>query len=117
MSRLSGMSLVELVTVLRHRAASNNRTQPCVAVDVSWLGYRWSKRAAGPVGQIISFASILCKEGVKVLLVADGAARSDVKRASVHREAQRRFKREAGKHAVGEVLESCGLERHLIRIT
>lgn len=105
-SRLSGVSLVELVAILRHRAASNDRTQPCVAVDVSWLGYRWSKRAAGPVGRILSFASILCKEGVKVVLVADGTARSDVKRASVHRETQRRFKREAGKQAMSDLIHA-----------
>ena len=40
---------------------------------------------------------------MKVLLVADGTARSDVKRASVHREAQRRFKREAGKQAMSDL--------------
>ena len=105
-SRLSGVSLVELIAILRHRAGRHNRAQPCVAVDVSWLGYRWSNRAAGPVGQIISFASILCKEGVKVLLVADGTSRSDVKRASVHRETQRRFKREAGKQAMGDLIHA-----------
>ena len=105
-SRLSGTSLAEIITILRHRARSNGRTQMTVGVNVSWLGYRWASYSAGPVGPIANFTLILCKEGEKVKWVADGLSRSSIKRASTLHEAQHRFKCEADKHAMSDLVHA-----------
>mmetsp|Transcript_7052 Transcript_7052/g.9174 ORF Transcript_7052/g.9174 Transcript_7052/m.9174 type:complete len:238 (+) Transcript_7052:2-715(+) len=76
-----------LLTIVRHRAAARESTEPSIYFDCNWLAMKWAKASPTPVTKIIQLATAFALNGVYVTLTVDGKLRHHSKKATINRDA------------------------------
>ena len=89
--QITGVTQDELLKIVKDRSRRRSyENKPTIDIDISYV-YRklYNKDQHSRIKYIMSLCDLLCKNGVRVVLVCDGSVRHHSKRASIQRQVEK----------------------------